>query len=36
MIPDADVIMFAFGFPYEHLLGHRGLSHAPAVAAVRT
>lgn len=34
MIPDADVIMFAFGLPYEHLLGHRGLSHAPAVAAV--
>ncbi|WP_046755731.1 metal-dependent hydrolase [Kordia jejudonensis] len=28
VIPDADVIMFSFGFPYEHPLGHRGFSHS--------
>jgi len=26
-LPDADVIGFAFGIPYSHPLGHRGLSH---------
>jgi inner membrane protein len=32
-LPDADVVAFALGIPYEHMLGHRGLSHAPAFAA---
>jgi inner membrane protein len=38
--PDLDVIAFAFGIPYEHPLGHRGLCHsipfAAAAAAVLT
>jgi inner membrane protein len=34
VIPDADVIAFAFGIPYEHVLGHRGLSHSLLFAAV--
>jgi inner membrane protein len=33
-LPDADVVAFSFGIPYGHLLGHRGLSHSLAVAAV--
>ncbi|MFD2245979.1 metal-dependent hydrolase [Pontibacter ruber] len=28
IIPDADVVMFRFGVPYEHLFGHRGFSHS--------
>ncbi|TBR17671.1 metal-dependent hydrolase [bacterium] len=28
ILPDADVLAFAFGIPYEHVLGHRGLSHS--------
>lgn len=28
VIPDADVIAFKFGIPYEHPLGHRGFSHS--------
>ncbi|QHI39089.1 Inner membrane protein YbcI [Kordia antarctica] len=28
VIPDADVIMFNFGYPYLHPLGHRGFSHS--------
>ena len=27
VIPDADVIMFNFGYSYMHPLGHRGFSH---------
>src|SRR4051812_28972878 len=27
-LPDADVIAFKFGIPYEHMLGHRGFSHS--------
>jgi len=34
MLPDADVIAFRLGIPYEHMLGHRGLSHSLAFAAV--
>ncbi len=34
VIPDADVAAFAFGIPYEHLLGHRGLSHSLAFAVL--
>ncbi len=28
ILPDADVISFSFGIPYEHLLGHRGITHS--------
>lgn len=28
MLPDADVVAFKFGIPYEHMLGHRGISHS--------
>lgn len=28
MLPDADVIAFAFGIRYSDVLGHRGLSHS--------
>jgi inner membrane protein len=31
--PDADVAAFALGIPYEHPLGHRGLSHSLPFAA---
>jgi inner membrane protein len=27
-MPDIDVLGFFFGIPYEHLLGHRGLTHS--------
>ena len=33
-LPDLDVVAFGLGIPYEHMLGHRGLSHAPAFAAL--
>ncbi len=29
-IPDADVIMFKFGYDYSHFLGHRGFFHSLA------
>lgn len=28
MLPDADVVSFVLRIPYEHMLGHRGLSHS--------
>ena len=28
ILPDIDVIAFKFGIPYEHMLGHRGLTHS--------
>jgi len=34
MLPDADVVAFAFGVPYQSLFGHRGLTHSLAFAAV--
>lgn len=34
MLPDADVIGFAFGIRYGDLLGHRGLSHSLLFAAI--
>lgn len=34
ILPDADVIAFKFGIPYEHILGHRGISHSLAFAVV--
>jgi inner membrane protein len=33
VLPDADVLAFGFGIPYEHVLGHRGLTHSIAFAA---
>ncbi len=40
VVPDADVVAFAVGIPYSHVLGHRGLSHslvgALAIAGVAT
>ena len=32
VIPDADIIGFSFGIPYEHFLGHRGFFHSPFFA----
>lgn len=32
--PDLDVLAFPFGIPYEHPLGHRGLSHSIPFAAI--
>ena len=32
VLPDADVVAFAFGIPYRSVLGHRGLSHSLAFA----
>lgn len=34
MLPDADVVAFAFGIPYASEFGHRGASHALATGAV--
>ena len=28
MVPDLDVAAFRFGIPYEHMFGHRGISHS--------
>lgn len=33
VLPDVDVLAFRFGIPYEHPLGHRGLTHSLAFAA---
>ena len=32
--PDLDVLVFRFGVPYEHMLGHRGLFHSIPFAAL--
>ncbi len=34
ILPDADVITFAVGIPYESIWGHRGISHSILVALV--
>jgi inner membrane protein len=34
MLPDLDVIAFAFGIPYEDMLGHRGFTHSFFFAAL--
>ena len=34
IIPDADIITFQFGIPYEHLFGHRGFFHSFLFAAI--
>lgn len=33
VLPDLDVVAFLLGIPYEHVLGHRGLSHSFLFAA---
>ena len=34
MLPDLDVISFAFGIRYGHMLGHRGITHSFAFALI--
>lgn len=34
ILPDADVVGFAFGVPYEAFWGHRGFTHSLAFAAL--
>lgn len=34
IIPDADVLAFRLGIPYEHMLGHRGFTHSILFAAL--
>jgi inner membrane protein len=34
MLPDADVIAFSFGIPYDAMLGHRGLTHSLFFAVI--
>ena len=34
VLPDLDVIGFAFGIPYEHMFGHRGMTHSIFFAIV--
>lgn len=34
ILPDADVISFKFGIPYESFWGHRGFSHSLLFAAI--
>jgi inner membrane protein len=34
VLPDADVIAFSFGIPYQHFFGHRGFFHSPFFAAL--
>ena len=32
MLPDADVVGFSLGVPYDSLMGHRGITHSFAAA----
>lgn len=34
VLPDADVVGFRAGIPYENILGHRGFSHSLSFAAI--
>lgn len=34
VLPDIDVLAFAVGIPYDHALGHRGMTHSLAFAAL--
>ncbi|HEX8619913.1 MAG TPA: metal-dependent hydrolase [Thermoanaerobaculia bacterium] len=34
VLPDADVVAFMFGIPYQHMLGHRGITHSIAFAVL--
>lgn len=36
ILPDIDSVGFLIGIPYEHVLGHRGLTHSLPFAAVVT
>jgi inner membrane protein len=33
VVPDADALAFSLGIPYEHMFGHRGITHSIAFAA---
>ncbi|HEU4994167.1 MAG TPA: metal-dependent hydrolase [Gemmatimonadaceae bacterium] len=33
-LPDLDAIGFWMGIPYDHMLGHRGLTHSLTFAAL--
>lgn len=33
VLPDFDVVAFRLGIPYDHMLGHRGLSHSLVFSA---
>lgn len=34
LVPDVDVVAFALGIPYEHMFGHRGITHSLTFAAL--
>ena len=34
ILPDADVLAFSIGIPYNHILGHRGFSHSILFALI--
>ena len=34
VIPDADVVAFSFGIPYDHPFGHRGFTHSLFFAVI--
>lgn len=34
ILPDMDIIMFAFGFGYSHMFGHRGFTHSLTFAFI--
>ncbi len=34
LLPDADVLGLLIGIPYEHILGHRGITHSMAFAGL--
>jgi inner membrane protein len=34
ILPDADVLAFGFGIPYQHLFGHRGFFHSLPFALI--
>lgn len=34
ILPDADVLSFRLGIPYDHLLGHRGFTHSIVFAVL--
>ena len=34
VLPDVDIITFRLGIPYQHVMGHRGLTHSVCFAVV--
>ena len=34
MIPDLDILAFDLGIPYDHVLGHRGITHSLSFACI--